>query len=148
LLILLDAEKDCPATLGPRLLDEARKSLPVDAPVACVLAKRMFEDWIVGGASTLAGVNELPNSLPARDQFEDRSGAKWLDDQLRTQDKSRKYNKVIDAQLFVRTMNLQECRDNCPSFDKLCRELETRLAPQPGIGDEPPREEDTEENGG
>jgi hypothetical protein len=35
----------------------------------------MLENWIVAGASTLAGVSELPDPLPARDQFEDRSGA-------------------------------------------------------------------------
>ena len=126
-LILLDAEGDCPATLARRLLDVARKALPADVPVSCVLAKRMLENWIVAGASTLAGVNGLPDSLPARDQFEDRSGEAWLDSQLRSKSKVRKYEKTVDAERFVREMNLQECRDNAPSFAKLCRDLETRL---------------------
>ena len=55
LLILLDAEGDCPAELAPRLLGVARKALPPDTPIACVLAKRMLENWIVAGASELAG---------------------------------------------------------------------------------------------
>jgi len=129
-LILLDAEGDCPATLARHLLDIGRKALPADIPVSCVLAKRMLENWIVAGASTLAGVNNLPDSLPARDQFEDRSGAAWLEAQLRSKSKARKYKKTADAETFVRMMALQECRDNAPSFDKLCRELEARL-PQP-----------------
>jgi len=61
-LILIDAEDDCPATLAPRLLDVVRAALPADAVTACVIAKRMLENWIVAGALTLAGVNGLPDS--------------------------------------------------------------------------------------
>jgi Domain of unknown function (DUF4276) len=132
-LILLDAEGDCPATLGPRLMELARQALPAEAPVACVLAKRMVENWIVAGASTLAGVNQLPDPLPARDKFEERSGAAWLDRQLRSQQSGLKYKKPGDAGVFVRALNLQECRANCPSFDKLCREMQGFIpqAPSP-----------------
>lgn len=130
-LILLDAEGDCPATLAPRLLDVARKALPADTPVCCVLAKRMLENWIVAGASTLAGVNGLSDPLPPRDQFEDHSGAAWLEARLRSQNKARKYKKTDDAEMFIRAMALEECRDNAPSFDKLCRELEARLPHAP-----------------
>src|SRR5262249_2770414 len=131
LLILLDAEDDCPKTLAPRLLEVATTALPGDVPVSCVLAKRMLENWIVAGASTLDGVNGLPNPLPPRDQFEDRSGVAWLEAQLRSKRKTRKYKKTDDAEVFVRAMALQECRDNAPSFDKLCREPEARLPQQP-----------------
>jgi hypothetical protein len=127
LLMLLDAEGDCPAELAPRLLAAAR-TVRSDADIACVLAKRMLENWIVAGASTLAGVNGLPDPLPARDQFEERSGVAWLETQLRSHNKARKYKKTADAKAFVSAMALQECRDNSPSFDKLCRELETRLS--------------------
>jgi hypothetical protein len=94
----------------------------------------MLENWIVAGASTLAGVNGLPDPLPARDQFEERSGAAWLEAQLRSRNQARKYKKTADADVFVRAMNLQECRGNAPSFDKLCRELEARL---PHVPNEP-----------
>jgi hypothetical protein len=139
LLVLLDAEKDCPAALAPKLLDTAKKALPSDALVVCVLAKQMLENWIVAGASTLAGVNELPNPLPVRDDPEDCNGAGWLDGQLRSKNRARKYAKTIDAKEFVSKMALQDCRNNSPSFDKLCRELEARLPPPPPP--EPPPEE-------
>ena len=129
LLLLIDAEKDCPAELAPRLLGAATR-IRSDASIACVMPKRMLENWIVAGASTLAGVNDLPDPLPPRDQFEARSGAAWLEAQLRSKSKVRKYKKPDDAEAFVRVMALQECRDNAPSFDKLCRELQARL-PQP-----------------
>jgi hypothetical protein len=91
----------------------------------------MLENWIVAGASTLAGVNDLPNNLPARDKIEDRSGVVWIETQLRSRDKTRKYRKTVDAEHFIRIMDLQECRTNSPSFDKLCRELEARLPQKP-----------------
>lgn len=144
LLLLIDAETDCPAELAPRLLATARAARK-DADIACVLAKRMLENWIVAGASTLAGVNGLPNPLPARDQFEDGNGAAWLEAQLRTVNRTRAYKKTVDAKEFIRAMDLAECRSNCPSFDKLCRELEARVpAPPdevaPADGSSPPAE--------
>jgi hypothetical protein len=103
----------------------------------------MLENWIVAGASTLAGVNGLPDPLPARDQFEDRGGAAWLEAQLRSKNKARKYKKTDDAEVFIRRLALQECRDNAPSFDKLCRVLQARLpappaAPEPTAAAAPP----------
>jgi hypothetical protein len=126
ILILLDAERECPMEVASKLLESARKARG-DADVACVLAKWMFENWIVAGASTLAGVNGLPDSLPERDQFEDRSGVAWLTAQMRAKNASRAYKKRLDGAIFVQSMNLAECRANSPSFDKLCRELEKRL---------------------
>ena len=87
----------------------------------------MLENWIVAGASTLSGVNGLPDPLPARDKFEERSGVAWLEKQLRRKNKNRSYKKTVDAEVFVQFMDLAECRSNSPSFDKLCRELEKRL---------------------
>jgi hypothetical protein len=69
-----------------------------------------------------------------------------LEEQIRSQNRARKYLKKEDSPAFVRSMSLQECRDNAASFDKLCRELEARLLQppaQPGPPDEaaPPPEE-------
>jgi hypothetical protein len=137
-LILIDAEDDCPATLAPRLLAVVRAALPADAVTACVIAKRMLENWMVAGASTLAGVNGLPDPLPVRDQFEERSGVAWLGEQLRSRNSARKYKKTVDAEAFVRGMDLQECRANSPSFDKLCRDLGTFLPPPTESASTPP----------
>lgn len=144
LLILLDAEAECPATLAPRLLDTARRAAPPDSPIACVLAKRMLENWIVAGCSTLAGVNGLPDPLASHSTPEDCGGASWIDQQLRSLDKSRKYTKTIDAKVFISKMDLQACQDNSPSFDKLCRELEARLPP-PAAPDPPPQSDSPSE---
>jgi hypothetical protein len=128
LLILLDAESDCPAELAPRLLDTAQRAR-ADADLACVLAKRMLENWIVAGASTLAGVNDLPDPLQPPDNPEECNGAAWLEQQLRSRKQTRSYKKTVDAAVFVQKMHLEECRAHSPSFDKLYRELALRLPP-------------------
>jgi hypothetical protein len=142
LLLLLDAERDCPARLAPQLLAAARTARS-DIDIACVLAKSMLENWMVAGASTLAGVNGLPDPLPPINNPEDGSGANWLESQLRSKNRTRKYKKTVDADVFVRAMSLPDCRTNAPSFDKLCRELAARI-PSPTSPDAPASQQPTE----
>lgn len=129
LLVLLDSEGDCPATLAPRLLEVAKRAAPADIALACVLANRMTENWIVAGCSTLAGVNGLPNLLIPPPDAEVCSGAGWLESQLRSVNRARKYSKTVDAKVFVAAMDLEACRANSRSFRKLCKELESRIPP-------------------
>jgi hypothetical protein len=89
----------------------------------------MLENWIIAGASTLGGINGLPNSLQLPDNPEEHSGAAWLDQQIRSRNSARKYEKTTDAAAFVKKMNLTQCRSSSPSFDKLCRDLEKLLPP-------------------
>ena len=138
MLILTDAEQDCPATLGPALLARAKAALPSEIDVSCVVAKRMLENWFVAGSSTLGGVGGLPESLPSRRAAcEDISGKNWLENQIRSVDPTRKYKETVDSLEFAKVVNLAECRANSPSFDKLCRELEARIPPpEPTTSDE------------
>jgi Domain of unknown function (DUF4276) len=128
-LLLLDADEDCPARLGPRLLERAA-TVRSDADIACVLAKRELENWFKAAAASLAGVSGLPEDLQPPPNPEDGSGDSWLTRQMLRRDRRRKYTKPGDAVDLARHMDLQQCRDNSPSFDKLCRELESRL-PRP-----------------
>ncbi len=136
LLILLDAEDDCPAELAPKLL---RIAIDVckDAQIACVLAKKMFENWIVAGCKTLAGKHRLPDDLQPPKNPEDYKGAAWLEAQIKRQDKKRKYRKPIDAEVFVQSMNVTTCLETAPSFAKLCRELQKCLPTVQDKGETP-----------
>ena len=129
LLLLLDAESDCPAELAPRLLAAARQAR-CDADIACVLAKRQLENWFKAAAASLVGVSGLPSDLAVPANAEEGSGDAWLTKQMQKRDRRRKYTKPADAVELARRMDLQQCRDHSPSFDKLCRELAAR-APQP-----------------
>jgi hypothetical protein len=126
ILLLIDADEDCPASLGPRLLARARAAR-TDADIACVLAKRELENWFKAAAASLAGVCRLPDDLTLPKNPEDGSGDAWLTRQMQRKDRRAKYSKPADAVEMVRRMDLQQCRDNAPSFDKLCRELAARM---------------------
>ena len=131
LLIDIDAEKDCPAQLGPRLASVA-KAARGDLNIACVLAKRMFENWIVAGASTLGGVLGLPDAIPARSDVEEMNGKTWLDTQLRSVTPNSKYKNADYAVEFVNVMDLCEARSTSKSFNRLCKKLESiPLVPPP-----------------
>lgn len=142
ILLLLDAEEACPAILAPSLLERA-KTVRRDADIACVLAKRELENWFKAAAGSLAGVSGLPNDLSVPANAEEGSGDTWLTRQMQRQNRRRKYTKPGDAVELARRMDLRQCRDNSPSFDKLCRELEARRAQQadeaaPGDESAPP----------
>ncbi len=47
ILVLLDADEDCPARRGPALLDRARTMVPPGFPVGVVLAHREYEAWFL-----------------------------------------------------------------------------------------------------
>ena len=134
-LLLIDADEACPAKLGPELLRRARATR-TDADIACVLAKRELENWFKAAAASLAGVIGLPDDLTVPANPEDGSGDTWLTRQMQRKDRTSKYTKPADAIELAQRMDYQECRDNAPSFDKLCRELEARLPEPPGPTDE------------
>lgn len=122
IIIDIDSETDCPAILGPKLVKVAVAARS-DLDIACVLAKREFENWIVAGASTLSGVLGLPDPIPVRFDVEDMKGSAWLDKQIRSVHPNSKYKKADFALEFVKEMDIREARVNSKSFDRLCEKL-------------------------
>jgi hypothetical protein len=47
ILVLLDADTECPKTLGPSLLVRARALVPADYPIGVVIAKSEYEAWFL-----------------------------------------------------------------------------------------------------
>lgn len=124
-LILLDAEEDCPARLGPELLNRACQ-FRHDVPLAVVMPKRKFEAWFVAAAPSLGGVENLPQSLQPEPDPESLSDPKqWLAEQMR-----QKYIEPRHQPIFAARMDLNLAR-RAPSFDKLCRDLARLLTSAP-----------------
>lgn len=136
-LILLDADDDCPAIEGPELASRAQTSSRL--PVGVVLAKREFESWALAAAESLSGCRGLPSSLVPPEDPESIGGAKeWLDRQMR----SHGYEPTIDQAAFAARFDLAQARLRSPSFDKFCREVERLLragaaGPPSGSGTHP-----------
>lgn len=124
ILILLDADDDCPARLGPELQSRAAAARP-DKRVAVVLANREYEAWFLAAAPSLAGHRGLADDLAAPADPEKPRGCKeWLSDR-RTDGKS--YRPTVDQAALTAVFDLALARSNAPSFDKLCREVERLL---------------------
>ena len=81
-LILLDCEDDCPATLGPKIAAEAT-SVRSDIDYVVCLAYREFETWFMFAAASLAGKCGLPaDLLPPSNPESHRDAKGWFGHQM------------------------------------------------------------------
>ena len=120
ILIVLDVDDECPATLGPELLARARKSRP-DLPIRVVLAKREFEAWFLASAESLRGRRGLASDLESPSDPEAIRGAKeWLTARMGP---GQRYVETLDQSALAAVFDLERARRGAPSFDKLFRDI-------------------------
>ena len=125
-LIVLDADRDCPAELAPQLLARAVAACP-GRDIRTVLAKAEYEAWFLAAAGSLAGQRGLDEILEPPDNPEAIRGAKgWLS---ATMPRGRGYRETIDQPAFTATFDMAAARQSSPSFDKLWRDVESLLQP-------------------
>lgn len=120
-LLLLDADDDCAATLGPQLL-EVRRRLRRDVAVSVVLAVAEFETWFLAASESLRGRRGLADDLEspaAPESIRDAKG--WL--QKRRTD-GLSYSPTTDQPALTAVFDMAAARDASPSFDKLWRDVE------------------------
>lgn len=118
-LVLLDADIDCPAELGPQLIRRAAKARP-DRTVRVVLAKAEYEAWFLASAGSLAGRHgfRADMSTPANpESIRDAKG--WLS-RHRTQ--AGAYRPTAHQASLTATFDMGAAR-SAPSFDKLWRDM-------------------------
>ena len=78
ILVLLDADRDCPAQLAPQLLNRAVAVCP-NRNIRLVLAKAEYEAWFLAAARSLAGRYEFIETLaPPRDPEAVRDAKGWI----------------------------------------------------------------------
>jgi hypothetical protein len=106
ILIVLDADDDCPAQLGPRLLERARQ-VRADIPTVVVIAKSEYESWFLAAAESLQGRRGLPNNLSSPLNPEGIRDAKgWLGDRMGP----RGYSETVDQVKLSAVFDLEEAR--------------------------------------
>lgn len=119
ILIVLDSDDECPATLGPELLSRAQATRP-DLPIRIVLAKREFEAWFLAAAESLRGRRGLASDLVAPSDPESIRGAKeWLTVRMAT---GRRYVETLDQSALAAAFDLEKAR-LASSFDKFFRDV-------------------------
>jgi len=125
LIVLLDADDDCPAELAPKLLNrELGWVLPVQA--AIVIAKREYESWFLAAAESLSGRRTLSADLEPPDNPEEapRDAKKWLSNRMAPH---RIYKPTQDQASLSAALDIELARSRSASFDKLCREVQRLL---------------------
>ena len=119
-LVVLDADDDCPADLGPRLLIRAQAARP-DKRIAVVLPKREFEAWYLAAAPSLAGQQGFPDPLlPPGDPEAPRDCKGWL---TRARRQGHPYKPTVDQAPLASLFDMKMARASSPSFDKFYRDV-------------------------
>ena len=117
-LILLDADDDCPAELGTQILDRVREIIP-HIRLSVVLAKYEYEAWFLASADSLNGQRGFELGAALNFDPEARRDAKGL---IGEHMLGGKYREVTDQPAFSAVMDLDQARGNSRSFRKLCSE--------------------------
>jgi hypothetical protein len=127
ILILIDADEDCPAKLGPELLQRANLARP-DRNIRAVVARSEFEAWFLAAAESVAGKRGISADVRAPARPEDIRDAKgWITSRM---EGSRTYRETIDQPALAAFFDLQAAR-SAPSFDKFWRDLASLLQTGP-----------------
>jgi hypothetical protein len=123
IIILLDADDDCPGETAPALLTRAKKAHP-GVPIQLVLAKMEYEAWFLGAIGSLTAEKGGELKLVCDYNPEIIRGAKERLEQLL----DSHYSETVDQPAYTALFDLGEARANCPSFDKCWRCLENLFA--------------------
>jgi hypothetical protein len=121
-LILMDCEDDCPAELGPKILEKA-KGQRSDIHFIVALAYREFETWFIAAAESFKGSYGFPADLSAPSNFESFRDAKgWLSSRM-----SVNYDPVIHQVKFTRLLDIDLAK-NSHSFNRLYSKISSALS--------------------
>ena len=124
ILVLLDADDDCPAELSARILERAHGIVP-HRRVSVVLANREYEAWFLASAQSLHGRRGFAFDFPQSFDAELRRDAKgWLGERMA----SGTYREITDQPAFSALMDLQQTVEHSRSFRKLCSEWSKQMA--------------------
>ena len=120
ILIVLDADDDCPADLGQEIYRRAQQHI-AHRQLSVVLANREFEAWFIAASQSLHGVRgfTLPHGEVIHAETP-RDAKGWMRDRMR----NGTYREILDQPAFTARIDLQQAFDNSRSFRKLCAEWE------------------------
>jgi hypothetical protein len=123
IIVLLDADDDCPATLAAQLLRRAQHVIS-HRQVSVILANREYEAWLIAAANSLDGCRGFVAGQSC-DAETPRDAAGWV----RRCMSGNHYGKVADQAAFSARMSLDEAHAGSRSFRKLCSEWTKHILP-------------------
>jgi len=118
ILIVLDADDDCPAQLGAKVYQRAQQYIP-HRSLSVVVANREFEAWFLAAAQSLHGYRGFfLNPGEVIEAEIPRNAKGWMGQHMY----SGTYRELLDQPAFANRMDIQQALDNSRSFRKLCKE--------------------------
>lgn len=124
ILILLDADDDCPAQRHQTILRDARL-ITSHRAISVVLPNREFEAWFVAAAKSLDGCRKFVHRPLENLDAESIRGAKeWLSQRM----ENSRYHEVTDQAAFAAVMDLTQASVHSRSFRKLCTEWSKNIS--------------------
>ncbi|MBB3295614.1 hypothetical protein FHT39_004294 [Mitsuaria sp. BK045] len=119
ILVVLDADDECPKELAERIRARAAEVVP-HRRVAVVIPKREFEAWFIAAAASLEGVRGFSSSEADRgiDAETPRNAKGWLKERMH----GGSYGETTDQPAFAARFDLDQALANSRSFRKMCSE--------------------------
>ena len=118
--MIIDADNDCPKTLGPQLL---ARSTPV-APgfhLSVVLAKIELEAWFIAGIESLRGTRGIrQDAIPPEDPEGIRDAKGWLTTHML---RERTYIPVDDQASFAQAFDYAAAATRSRSLRKFIKDI-------------------------
>ncbi|HEJ2131997.1 TPA: DUF4276 family protein [Pseudomonas aeruginosa] len=118
ILILLDADDDCPISLGEEILRRAEKYIK-NKRISVVIANREYEAWFIASAEALnghRGFRYIKNK--EIDAEKPRNAKGWMGEYM-----PAGYSETVDQPSFSALMDLELAHKGSRSFRKLCKEI-------------------------
>jgi hypothetical protein len=122
ILVLLDADDDCPRQLAEGLLERTR-SEGMDVPFGVVVANSEYETWFIAAFASLVEAPEAGFKQPSEylENPEEKRGAKeWLSKHRKSGDP---YKPTLHQNKLTKLFSLDAAFQNSRSFRKLCKEI-------------------------
>lgn len=123
IVIVLDADDDCPAKTGRDTLERARQIVP-HRRISVVFANREFEAWFLAAASSIHGYRGF---MVGQNEHIDAEVPRDAKGWMRRHITGGIYREILDQPAFAARFNLQLAHDNSRSFRKLCKEWQANI---------------------
>lgn len=129
ILVIFDADDDCPKELAPRLERWAQEAAGA-TPCAVVMANREYEAWLLASVEALRGTASIrpgAASHPEPESPRDAKGALEL-----RMEEGASYSPTVDQARLTARLDLERAYRACRSFRKLVGAF-GRLATSAGV---------------
>ncbi len=122
ILLVMDADDDCPVELSENLAARMGKVSGSSTTVAAVMACREFEGWFLAGLESLRGSRGIPMDASFGGDCEKIRGAKEVLTALMPSGIS--YSETVDQPALASVLDTQTARSRSRSLDKFLRTIE------------------------